>query len=158
MRSGFQYFLITTIVLLSYSAVFGCSCSNPSLRQKFRAADSVFVGEVTSFKERKWNTSEPDDLQFMPFDVDFAVEKQWKGQRLSEVNALADLDIPGMCGDLDLQVGKRFLIFAPRKFGRLLIYRDCGPNREAQYSEKEIKKLNTVIFRFSSFLFPFPKL
>ncbi len=149
--------VIITIALVSGApAVFGCSSADPSLRQRFRSADSVFIGEVVEFKERPWTGNEQDDIKSFPYQVKFKIEKQWKGSRSDSITALADFDSPSMCNDLSLEVGRRLLVFAPRTHGHLLVYRDCGPNRGADYAKDEIKRLNTFFFRAYTFFYPYP--
>jgi hypothetical protein len=148
----------TLFVLLTFgsSLAYACSCADPSLRQKFRGSDAVFVGEVTEFKERPEDKTD-EDLKYFFYQVTFKVEKQWKGKRQSQITALADYDSPGNCNDLDLSVGKRILVFAPREHGQLLIERECGPSRSADYAKDEIKKLGNFFYRTYSFFYPYPK-
>lgn len=148
----------TAFILLTFgsSLAYACSCGDPSLRQKFRSSDAVFVGKVIEFKDRP-DFKSVEELNEFFYEVIFKVEKQWKGERRSEIKAFADFDTPGTCNDLDLSVGKRILVFAPREHGELLIYRDCGPNRSADHARDEIKKLGSFFYRTYAFFYPFPK-
>ncbi|MEJ7578335.1 MAG: hypothetical protein WKF74_15170 [Pyrinomonadaceae bacterium] len=157
MKAIFQTATFFVLLTLGSSLAYSCSCADPSQRQRFRESGAVFVGEVLEFKERS-DLEIRENLKLFPFQVRFKVERQWKGRRQSEITALASLDWKGMCGDLDLQVGKRFLIYAPRKYGQLLIYRDCGPNREVEYAKDEIKRLGNFFFRAYTLFYPYPKL
>lgn len=149
--------LLISLLLLTFgsSLVYACSCGELSQRQRFRASNAVFLGEVIEYKERPY--LETDKLKGYPFQVTFKVERQWKGKRQSQITALADFDMVGMCGDLDLNVGQRLLIYAPREHGQLVIIRDCGPNEYAEYAKDEIKSLNNFLFRTYTFFYPFPK-
>ena len=138
------------------SFAYACSCADPSQRERFRKSKAVFLGEVLEYKERP-GVETNEDLKFFPYQVTFKVEKQWKGKRQPEITAFASFDSPGMCGDLDLQMGERFLIYAPYKYEHLLIYRDCGPNRIAENAEDEIKRLGNFFFRTTTFFYPYPK-
>lgn len=140
MKVIFQTFSLIALIAFSSTLAFSCSCSSGTQDERFERAKAVFLGEVTAFKKRTEKLSK--DFDFYPFDVTFKIEKQWKGEKLSEIFALASHDWEGMCGDLDLRVGERFLIYAFRRGGRLLILRDCSPSREAKYAKDEIKRLD----------------
>lgn len=147
-------FSVLCIVFGSLAA-YACTCADPSQRERFRKANSVFLGEVLEFQE--FQKGEPAFKDFFFYRVTFKVERQWKGERHRTMTALAGFDEPGMCGDLDLSVGRRILVYAERDQGYLLIGRDCGPNRYADYADAEIKNLNNFFFRTFTFLYPFPK-
>ncbi|MEZ5307180.1 MAG: hypothetical protein R2684_08560 [Pyrinomonadaceae bacterium] len=164
MKTTVQAFLVFFMLVFASSVAFACTCSNPSQRQRFRSADVVFVGEVLEFREisetehAKSLESDPENrLGGMPYRVTFNVEKQWKGKRQPRITASAGDDAVGWCDDLDLSVGKRILVYAPREFGQLLIARECGPNRYGDAAEDEIKRLNNFFFRAYTFLYPYPK-
>ncbi len=147
------FVLLTISSLLSYA----CECDEWSQRRKFRDADSVFVGEVLLSGERAGlNTNK--DFKLFPYLVTFKVEKQWKGKRQSEITAFADLKGGGMCEGFEMPVGERFLVYAKRKSGLLLVSRSfCSPNKNVKYAHDEIKNLNNFFFRAYTFLYPFPK-
>ncbi len=147
-----KYIFAITFILLGFSVSHACSCADPSVREKFRDSSIVFVGEVVSFEK----LDEPVEKSFF-FKVVFKVEKQWKGKKQKEIMAIAPFDNPGMCGDLDLSVGQKILVYAPKIQGYYAVYRDCGPNRYAKSAKKEIKKLNGFWNRLYYDLFPYPK-
>lgn len=164
MKAIFQISTFFILFTFGYLLVYCCSCIDPSQRQRFRAADVVFVGKVVEFN--LLTDAEYDELNKVEtnkelvdilYRVTFKVEKQWKGKKQTEITALASFDNPGMCNDLDLSVGKRILVYAPREHGHLLIYRDCGPNRNADYAKDEIKRLSNFFFRTYTFFYPYPK-
>lgn len=160
MKVVLQFVILFALLTFGATLAFACDCDSQSQRQRFRAANSVFVGEVLDFKVRpeiEAETETNEDLKNFPYQVTFRVEKQWKGKRQSKISAFAAFDNPGFCGDLELKIGKRFLIYAPRDYGQLIVYRDCGPNREAEYVKDEIKNLSNFFFRTSAFFYPFPK-
>ncbi len=154
----FRSTLLFLLLAFGSSLAYSCTCDLPSQRERFRKANAVFVGEVLELKKRS-EIGTTDNLKDFPYQVTFRVEKQWKGKRQSEVTALSDYEELGLCNDLYLEVGKRFLIYAPRKNGRLIVYAKCGPNVPAnnEYTDEEIERLNNFFFRVSSFLFPYPK-
>ncbi len=134
--------------------IFACSCADPSQRQKFRMSNSVFLGEVTEIRD---GNEKSEGLKYYFHEVKFKVQKQWKGKKSNEIIILADYDKKGWCGDLDLKVGKRFLIYSPKRYGKLIVNQDCPISRNAEYAKDEIKTLNNFFFRTYSFMFPFPK-
>lgn len=157
MKAIFQITIFFTLLTICSSLAYACECDEWSQRRKFRDADAVFVGEVLEFKERAGiNTNK--DFEFFPYQVTFKVEKQWKGKRQSEISAFADLKGGGMCQGFEMPVGKRFLIYAPRKSGQLLVRRSfCSPNEDADLAKDEIKNLSNFFFRAYTFFYPFPK-
>ena len=156
MKTLFQLSTFFILLTIGSSFAYACSCADPSQRERFRKSKAVFLGEVLEYKERP-GVETNEDLKFFPYQVTFKVQKQWKGKRQPEITAFASFDSPGMCGDLDLQMGERFLIYAPYKYEHLLIYRDCGPNRIAENAEDEIKRLSNFFFRTTTFFYPYPK-
>lgn len=151
--SRFAFALI--LVLLSASVSYPCSCAEPSQRQRFRSANSVFLGEVVEVKDRAFDDN--DEFKYFFYEVTFKIQKQWKGRRSSEITVWADFDMPGMCNGLDVSIGKRVLVYATKDKGHLLVYRDCGPSRSADYAKDEIKRLDNFLFRAYTFFYPFPK-
>ena len=128
------------LVALSASSVLACSCADPSQRKKFRTADYVFLGTAVRMAD--------SHVQDFAYAVTFNVERQWKGPKLHEPLVNFTFDSPGMCGDLHLAEGQRFLIYAYRQNHDLISYTDCGPNLQAQYADGEVRHLNKFWFRF----------
>ena len=148
-----RFAIAIAIGLLGCSSAFACSCAEPSVRQKFRASDLVFVGRVTDFKD-----SSTRDKDFF-YLVTLNVERQWKGTRQKEIKVLWWFDTPGMCNDLPLIKGERYLIYTSRDGDNFYaVHPDCGPNYFAKYQAAEIAKLNRFWFRFWTRLFPYPRL
>ena len=155
MKSASRLVLAAFLLPLCAPAeAFACSCADPSVREKFRASDAVFLGKVVEM-----SPFEPDrDFPLGMYLVRFEVERRWKGGVGREVTAVADFDRPGWCGDLKLAVGESFLIYAPRRKGRLRVLTDCGPNLNAAYAGEEMRRLGSFRFRAGARLYPFPKL
>ena len=130
-----------------------CSCGEQSVRDKFRYSDAVFLGRVVELTP----FGPTDDFPMAMYVVRFEVERRWKGAKGHEVTAVADFDSPGMCGDLNLAVGGRYLIYAPREKGRLRVLTDCGPNTTAEYAGPEMKRLGSFRLRALASLYPYPK-
>jgi hypothetical protein len=97
----------------------------------------VFTGEFTGMVRRTVKGKR------QPASAKFKIEKLWKGGLASEV-ALPVLDIPGMCGDLELVKGKKYLIYVNTHKGELLVFADCGRSREVRYASEDIKYLESV--------------
>ncbi|HMS39864.1 MAG TPA: hypothetical protein PKE69_06535 [Pyrinomonadaceae bacterium] len=151
-------FKISVLFVLLFSAnvfVFACSCVDPSQRERYRMSKVVFLGEVIEIKD---SNESSEDLKFFSYSVEFKVEKQWKGKKSKEITILADYDEPRMCGDLNLKVGERFLMYSEKRYGKLVVNQDCSISRNAKYADDEIKKLNNFFFKAYYFLFPFPKI
>jgi hypothetical protein len=157
MKATFQIIIFFIVLTIGSLITYACQCDELSQRRKFRDADAVFVGEVLLFGERVGiNTNK--DFKLFPYIVTFKVEKQWKGKRQFEIAGFANLKGGGMCEGFDMPVGERFLIYAKRKSGFLLIIRSfCSPNKNVKEAQNEIKNLNNFFFRAYSFLYPYPK-
>jgi hypothetical protein len=147
--------LVFAAFLVSFcpTDVLACSCADPSAREKFRHADAVFLGKVVELTP----FGPTEDFPLAMYVVRFEVERRWKGARGREVEAVADFDQPGFCGDLNLTVGEKYLIYAPRQKGRLRVHTDCGPNRHARDAVEELKLLGSFRFRALARLYPYPK-
>jgi len=152
MRYIVQTALALTLLMFSASIAYSCSCADPSIREKFRAADLVFVGRVIDFKD-----APPLKDSIFVYSVTLKVEKIWKGTRKPEITVLWAFDRPGWCNDLPLIKDERYLIYTGREKEGYGVYPDCGPNYFAKYHTEEIKKLNGFWFRLFARLFPFPK-
>jgi hypothetical protein len=139
--------LFLTLFPGSAPFVYPCSCADFSEREKFHKADYVFLGQVIEMSE-----SHVEDFAYA---ITFKVEKQWKGSRMTEPIVNFDFDSPGWCGDLNLEKGKHFLIYAYRKKENLVSYTDCGPNLKMEYAAASIKKLNNPMYRFLARVYPF---
>lgn len=139
-------------IFFGVSISLACSCADFSVREKVRYSESVFTGELVSFKALEQTFD-----GFYPDEAVFKVEKQWKGKKQSQITALAAFDSPGMCGDLPLKVGEKYLIYARKKKGKLLIQRDCPLSMSLKYADDEIKKLDDFWSRFLTKTYPYPK-
>jgi len=139
------------LAVSSVSTAYSCSCNDQSQGEKFRKADVIFLGQITAVSEHK--PISKDD--YFNSSVTFKVEKQWKGSKKSAISVLFGADVPGMCGDMPLVVGQRYLIYAFHEKDELTSYADCGPNVRAEDAKSEIKNLNSSWFRLRSRLWRF---
>ena len=139
-------------IIFGVSASVACSCSVPSVREKFRSSALIFSGEVVSFR-----SIENPPAKSFPFETVFKVDKQWKGKKQRQTTVFADIDLQGMCGDLDLNVGEKFLIYARKINGVYVFNRDCPISKSLEYADKDIKKLNNPFYRIFTGIYPYPK-
>lgn len=147
-------FLVLLLTAFSTSIAYSCSCADPSVRQKFRMSDLVFVGQVIDYTD-----APPTKEASVMYSVTLKVEKQWKGAKKPEIKVWWGFDSPGMCNDLSLVKGEKYLIYTNReKDGYGGVEPDCGTNYRAKYHEKEIEQLDKFWFRFYARLFPFPNI
>ena len=113
----------------------------------------MFLGQIVETSGVKSISRDYDFINA----VKFTVESQWKGTREKQIIVLLGVDIPGMCGDMSLTSGRRYLIYAYRTKEGLVTYADCGPNMEADFAKADLKNLNRFWFRVRSRLWPFGK-
>ena len=135
MKYAFKAALMLLLFAGSPYVAFSCSCADPSVREKFRQANAVFVGKIVEVKP---SAETKADFRYFPQVVTFTVKQQWKGARKPEIVVLVSTDWQGMCGDLDLIVGESYLIYAHRKNGRLIVHRDCGPSMPLRYAAQDM--------------------
>lgn len=148
----YRFALALIFIFSGVTISIACSCADTSVRGSFRNASVVFSGEVKSF-----DVLEKAFDGFFDYKAVFKVEKQWKGKKQNEIIALASTDEPGMCGDLDLKVGEKFLIYAPKRKGSYVIFRDCPSSVPLASADDDIKKLNNILYRLYTFFYPYPK-
>lgn len=149
MRYILQLSLVLAALIVGTSSVLACSCADPSVREKFREADVVFVGQLVSISD--------SNVDEFPNSVMFNVKERLKGAAERGITVLFGFDNPGWCGDLPLTKDERYLVYAYHEKGRLVTSVDCGPNRIAKYVPDEIKKLHSFWFRTFARFYPFPK-
>ena len=153
MKRVFGVTFAALLLCLCTREAFACSCAEFTTRQNLRQSGAVFLGKVVEMLPAEAG----NDFPLAQYVVKFEVERRWKGARAREVSAIASTDWAGMCGDLKLEVGERFLIYAERRKGRLFIYRDCGPSRPAKDAGEEMKKLDALMPRAKARLNPYPQ-
>jgi len=151
----FKICIVFIFLFIATENIVACSCADPSQRERFRRSKVVFLGEVIEIKSSNESSK---GLKYFEYAVKFRVEKQWKGTKNKEITILADYDSPGMCGDLNLKVGERFLMYSEKRYGKLVINQDCSISRKVEYADDEIKNLNNIFYKAYYFLFPFPKI
>lgn len=128
-----QAILICLILMMRAGEGYACDCAEQTVVKKFNKADAVFVGEIVEVSSNYGS--------YFIQSVKFKIEKQWKGKKANEIIVLVGIDIPGMCGDMPLNKGKRYLVYAykDKKEKQLVTHADCGPNIEANHAGREIK-------------------
>jgi hypothetical protein len=143
MKTLIHVAIVIGVLVLCSARAEACSCSEPSQREKFRKADVVFVGEIVEFHYLK---DFPKDSDFVQ-SVNFTVRRQWKGSKQKQINVLLTFDLPGMCNDMPLAVGRRYLMYAYREKEGLVSGTDCGPNIIESEAGADIRNLNSFWFR-----------
>ncbi len=139
--------LLLSLLALAAPAAYPCSCADIPQRKVFRASSAVFLGEfVESFPSQ--------DKEFL-LAVKFKVIKQWKGEKKPEQVLLWGFDIPVMCGDLKLERGERYLIYADREKHDLIVHADCGRSSHIKYAVGDVRKLDNYFYRLAYRLYPF---
>lgn len=154
MKLNFTLIVLFALLFVTHISIFACTCADISQRERFRRSNSVFLGEVIEIKD---SSEQNENLKYLFYSVKFKVEKKWKGKKSKEISVLADNDTPEMCGDLGLKVGRKFLIYSVKSFGKLVVNQDCPLSRNAEYAKAEITNLDNFLFRIYSFVYPFPK-
>ena len=144
--------VIFALLMFGASAVYACSCADPTVREKFRKSDLIFVGRVIDIRDA------PPNSDMFVYSVTLHVEKKWKGATKSNVTVLWAYDRPGWCNDLPLSKGEQYLIYTSTEHGFYGVYPDCGTNYFAKTHGEEIAKLNGFWFRLSARLFPYPRI
>jgi hypothetical protein len=135
------------LLALTASPAYSCSCADIPQRKVFRASRAVLLGEfVESFPS--------NDKDFL-LAVKFKVIKQWKGEKKPDHVLLWGYDIPEMCGDLKLEKGERYLIYADREKNNLIVHTDCGRSSHIKYAEGDVRKLNNFFYRLAYRIYPF---
>jgi hypothetical protein len=130
----FRALLALGLVACAAGAAFACTCDDPPLETKFKDAGAVFVGEAVELTKVHVN--------FYEYSVRFKVERSWKGASGPEIEMFAAYDLPGMCNDLRLSPGEKYLVYADTdKEGRLYIARDCGPTANLRHATEEVEQL-----------------
>ena len=151
MKTLFHVAIVTGVLVLCASRVHACSCGEPSQREKFRKADVVFLGEIVEFHFLNPILKNSELARSVNFDV----KRQWKGSKQKQINVLLTFDIPGMCNDMPLAVGKRYLMYAYREKEGLISVTDCGPNLLESEASDDVKNLNSFWFRLGARLWVF---
>ena len=147
MKYIFRAALLLALFMLAPLKAFPCSCADIPQRKVFRASKTVFLGEyIDSFPST--------DKDFL-LAARFRVVKQYKGERKPEQVLLWGFDIPHMCGDLKLEKGERYLIYADREKQSLIVHADCGRSSHIKYAGDDIKKLDSFFYRLAYRIYPF---
>lgn len=144
------------LALFSMAAFFmldayACDENISSLKERYRKAESIFVGTVESLeaypKGRNWTLD-----GFNAYTVRFKTTKTWKG---GEDSAREYVVMEASCGCPDMSImfkqEKEYLVFAPEE--DLVICNAVAT--DTKRAEEEMKKLNRFWFRTWATVFPF---
>ena len=136
MASNSRILMALVFVLSCAGYVFPCTCGVPPLEEEFKESSAVFIGEITGLE--RWPVGRYE------YSVKFKVDTAWKGIIGSEIEMFAAYDMPGMCNDLRLSPGEKYLVYADTdKDGCLYIARDCGPTANVKYAAEDVKRLQS---------------
>jgi hypothetical protein len=153
-----KYFNITSFLFLfvvtGVSSAYACTCSPPSQRSAYRDAKAVFIGQVIEVNEKTPIPPKLKDAVF--YGVKFRVEKAWKGARGREITLLSDMGLLSCAHWANkFRVGEKYLVYA---YDKELFDFGCSRSVHLQYASDDIKRLNSIWFRFFARIYPFPKL
>lgn len=146
--------VIPLLVTIGVANAYPCSITCSSLRNSFRKAKVIFVGEVVEIGERT-NVSSETSL----FRVKFRIEKSWKGVKGTEIVVLTDqvgiADDSRLCPGFNFLEGEKYLVFIYGNDLRTFTGPCGGSSKPLTAVSNEIKKLNSWWFRFNARVFPF---
>lgn len=117
--------IIVSISVLRPNVVFACSCSNPSIEQKFEGASVIFTGTSVSKDKEGGNI--------------FSVDKVWKGN-LADGYIYSGFN--GMCGT-EFEVGKKYLVYTFNSKGKETTSL-CSGNKLITDARKDIQALDRL--------------
>src|SRR5262245_11697329 len=138
--NSFRLAFTCSIFILCSSAVYPCTCEPNSARWGFRNAQAIFVGEFLSYTNRNPG-----------LEVNFKIEKQWKGHRQNEISAV--WDGPVACGGFIFEKGQKYLVYAHGK--EMLVDTACDRTARLEHATDDINRLNSFWFRFFARAIPF---
>jgi hypothetical protein len=146
--------VVPLLVTIGVGTSYPCSITCSSLRDSFRKAKVIFVGQVVEIGERT-NVSSATSL----YRVRFRIEKSWKGVKGTEIVVLTDeMGIPDdsrLCPGFNFLEGERYLVFIYGDDLRTFTGPCGGSSKPLTSVSNEIKKLNSWRFRFTARVFPF---
>jgi hypothetical protein len=134
-------------ITLSAAEAGACTCVIVKHRTEYRRARAVFIGEVIS---RDVRPTLPERLKDWGIDeeVEFEVERIWKGPKVPRLRVFVDYDLTG-CGGFIFRVGQKYLIYAFER--ELVTSTACSRSRplswEDEQSRKEMRQLRSRVFR-----------
>ena len=145
------------IMVLSCSAAYACTCTQPGHRAEFRQSDAVFVGKVIEVKEDP--SYVPPKLKVSPviqkmvdstkrYVVRLQIEKNFKGVTAKEVSMYAFTSDGGCSGMMFMQ-GEKYLIYADRKDGWLSYGSVCSRTSMLDKTSNEYRELERSFRKWS---------
>jgi hypothetical protein len=150
-----------SLLSLSATVAYSCTCSQISHRKEFRQVDAVFSGRVISVAEDK--SFIPPRLSVSPnlqkkidstrrYIVRFELERRFKGVHGKTVDLYAyQSDMP--CMGMIFDVGGRWLVYAYRKPEGLTDGGLCSRTRKLDLRSREYKDLQSFFFKTRARLF-----
>lgn len=117
--------IIVSFNVIRPNTVFACSCSSPSIEQKFEEASVIFTGTLVSKDKEGGNV--------------FSVDKAWKGT-LADGYVYSGFN--GMCG-IEFEVGNKYLIYTFNFKGKETTSL-CSGNKLITEASKDIQTLDRL--------------
>jgi hypothetical protein len=161
MKHGFRIVIAILFLTVGGSEAFSCTCPHPpSQRTYFRKAKAVFIGQVIEISEGGRDAYSGQRAYL----IRFKVEKSWKGVKGDDVVAsTTDVGIDNntrTCGGFNFVKGERYLIYAYVYEHKLKVSSGSGndctpPTSSLGAASKDVKRLNSRWFRFTSRVLPF---
>jgi len=129
-----------------------CSCVTPEVREAFRAASAVFVGEVTEIVEPRTSNAKAPLVDRL-YGVKFKVERSWKGRTSQEIIVLSDQGRAGCFSWGPFLKGSKYLVYAERRTpaGRpireLAVLFSCNRTALLAGASQDLKVLETITLK-----------
>jgi hypothetical protein len=141
--------LIGCLIPLSPRSGYACSCIKPEVRQAFREASAVFVGEVIEIVEPH-NNSPKAPLADRLYAIRFKVDKSWKGTAAEEMVVLSDQGSAGCFSWGPFLKGNKYLVYAERKtpsgarIKNLVVLFSCNRTSLLKNAGQDLKALDVA--------------
>lgn len=130
---GWKLLLLCFTALVLTAPVFGfCPAPQPTVACEFLDSDAVFIGTVISTQDTPAQGSYYDGWTY-----EISVQKMYRGP----VGKTIEVFTEKSSGQLPLDNGKEYVLFATKEEGRLMIY-SCGNSALVSNGRKTIKELN----------------
>ncbi|NIK70786.1 hypothetical protein [Paenibacillus sp. BK720] len=117
--------IVISLNVIRPNRVFACSCSSPSIEQKYEEASVIFTGTLVSKDTEGGNI--------------FSADKVWKGT-LTDGYVYSGFN--GMCGT-EFEVGNKYLIYTFNSKGKETTSL-CSGNKLITEASKEIQTLDRL--------------
>lgn len=131
--------LVLCVIIIPSNDVSACKCMNPgSPTEKLNQHSAVFLGKVVDIDKVLFKRN---------YEVEFKVEKSWKGVVQNKVKIYTARD-SATCGD-NFEKNKRYIVYAEYGENGLLSTSSCSGNIGSSDIVKEEEQLgqNTIVLQ-----------